>query len=141
MDGSAAAWAWCLQGRHGVLQPRVPAAAHHDRGVEGEVRARHAAADGAGVRPGGDATAQRRGLRRQTRHGRHGLLREAIDDPGMQLALARHAPHTSHAYIYLLLGVVSYVICSEHALLVLLCWFICADAFMPRIHDTYIQPF
>jgi hypothetical protein len=55
-----------LQGRHGVLQPRVPAAAHHDRGVEGEVRACHAA----GVRPGGAATAQaqRRGLR-QTRDG------------------------------------------------------------------------
>jgi len=66
------------QGRHGVLQPGVPAAAHDDRGVEGEVRARgRGAADGGapGGGPGGGGASGRRGLRQARRDARRGLMR------------------------------------------------------------------
>ena len=103
------------QGRHGVLQPRVPAAAHHDRGVEGEVRARGAADGASGGGPGGGGgAAGRPGLRQGRRDARRGLRAEATGGRGARW-LACHALllHT-HTYAGLVgSAIISYVLCSS----------------------------
>ena len=101
------------QGRHGVLQPRVPAAAHHDRGVEGEVRAR-GAADGASGGRTGRWWWCRRPARAPTSPARRSPRPEATGGRGARW-LACHALllHT-HTYAGLVgSAIISYVLCSS----------------------------